>query len=64
MQHGADAARVVLLDCDQQDCSMIDGTKMSDGWHFENRMGGGDNIDTTGPGHHTEFLMMELEDTE
>ena len=62
MQHGADAARVVLIDCDQQDCSMIDGTKMADGWHFENRLGG--DVDTNGPDHHTQFLMMELEDTE
>jgi hypothetical protein len=61
-QHGIDVARVLFLDCDQGECSMVEGTHAPDGWHFENRLGG--VYESNNPGHTSKILMMEMEDTE
>ena len=52
-----DAARVLLMECDQQECAMVEGWNESDGWHFAN---------TLEEGRHSksEILMMSIDDDE
>jgi len=61
-QHGVDAARVLFLECDNNECSIVEGFKTSDGWHFENKLGG--VYENHSPTHTSRILMMEMEDTE
>ena len=61
-QHGIDAARVLFLDCDDGECSMVEGVHAFDGWHFENKLGG--VYESKNSGHTSQILMMEMEDTE
>lgn len=62
-QQGIEAARVLFLDCDNGECSMIEGTHATDGgWHLENKLGG--VYESRNTGHSSQLLMMEMEDTE
>jgi len=51
-----------MLDCDNHDCSMVEGVKDAQGWHFENKLGGA--YETGNPDHTSRILMMEMDDTE
>lgn len=62
-----DARVMWVLDCDDQECSMVVGTKAGDRWRFENTAGGA--VSTTSQNGHlptrsSRILMMEMEDTE
>lgn len=57
-QMGEEAARVVLMECDQEECVMVDGWKEMDGWHFSEGLQEGH-----GP-HNHKVLMWDLDDTE
>mmetsp|Transcript_46763 Transcript_46763/g.69162 ORF Transcript_46763/g.69162 Transcript_46763/m.69162 type:complete len:109 (+) Transcript_46763:88-414(+) len=61
-QHAADAVNVVLQNCDDEGCILVDGVKTGDGsWMFENRMGG--DWEPTA-GRSSNVVMMAMEDTE
>lgn len=61
-QHGVEAARVLFLDCDNHECSVVEGFKTGDGWHFENKLGG--VYERHSAAHTSKILMMEMDDTE
>ena len=56
--HGADATRVVFMECNQEGCAMAEGVKDSTGWHVN----GG--LEAGAGGEVKKVLMMEMEDTE
>mmetsp|Transcript_12438 Transcript_12438/g.23389 ORF Transcript_12438/g.23389 Transcript_12438/m.23389 type:complete len:110 (-) Transcript_12438:217-546(-) len=56
-QNGEDVVRAVLLECDQEECTMVDATHDSEGWHFENGLPAGKET-------RSEILMLDIDDTE
>ncbi|CAJ1939854.1 unnamed protein product [Cylindrotheca closterium] len=55
-QYGEDAATAMFINCDNAGCELVEGVHDSDGWYF----------DSKGPveSHHSQMLMMSMEDTE
>jgi len=59
-----DATRVIVLDCDNNGCDMVDGTKDGSGWHYTNRVSGEMTQPGSSPDRRAKILMMEIEDIE
>ena len=59
----SEAVGVVFLECEDHECSMVDGYKDSHGWHFENRLNG-EEYHSPLPGHSVNVLMVEVEECE
>lgn len=59
----SEAVGVVFLDCEDHECSMVDGYKDAGGWHFENRLNG-EEYHSPSAGHSVNVLMVEMDECE
>jgi len=56
---GEDAVKVIYQECDVEECSMVEGVKEGDEWHFE-----GEEEEDNKEVVSRRILMWEKEDTE
>mmetsp|Transcript_26703 Transcript_26703/g.64969 ORF Transcript_26703/g.64969 Transcript_26703/m.64969 type:complete len:100 (+) Transcript_26703:100-399(+) len=56
-QYGEEAATAMFINCDNSGCELVEGVHEADGWYFDSKAPAPDS-------HHSQMLMMSMEDTE